>query len=65
MIDQVESAMGRGLANPIGNFSGSAEALARAARDTGRRFIVAVAGLLPGGRRCVRAAESPLADAAT
>lgn len=55
VIEEVEAAMSRGLASPLGNFSGSAEALARVAKETGRRFIVAVAGLLPGRSRRVSA----------
>ncbi len=54
MIAEVELAMERG---PRGNYSGSATALTNAARDTGRRFITAVGGLMKLGRSRVAAAE--------
>lgn len=58
MIEQVESAMARGLASPIGNFSGSETSLARLAKETGRMAVAAVAGLLKSGARRARAAPT-------
>jgi len=55
----IESAMARGLASPLGNFSGGAAALARKAKETGRRFVVAVAALVPGVGRRVAAERAP------
>jgi len=55
----IESAMARGLASPLGNFSGGAAALARKAKETGRRFVVAVAALVPGAGRRVAAERAP------
>lgn len=52
IVHDLESAMSRGLANPYGNFSGGEEALACAARQTGRNFIVAVAA--PQSKRELR-----------
>jgi len=71
----IESAMARGLASPLGSFSGGAAAPARKARDTGRRFVVAVAALVPGaacgsgalaaGRECVAANGALLGNHST
>jgi len=55
----IESAMASGLASPLGNFSGGAAALARKARETGRRFVVAVAALVLGAPRRVAAERAP------
>jgi len=55
----IESAMARGLASPLGNFSGREAALARKAKETGRRFVVAVAALVPGAGRRVAAERAP------
>lgn len=55
----IESAMARGLASPLGNFSGSAAALARKARETGRKFVLAAAALVPGAARRVAAERAP------
>ena len=59
----IESAMSRGLASPLGNFSGGAAALARKARETGRKFVLAVAALVPGAGRRVAAERAPPAAA--
>jgi len=55
----IESAMAPGLASPLGNFSGGAAALGRKAKETGRRFVVAVAALVPGAARRVAAERAP------
>ncbi|MDZ4831681.1 MAG: hypothetical protein SGJ09_15965 [Phycisphaerae bacterium] len=55
----IESAMARGLASPLGNFSGGAAALAREACETGRRFVLAMAALVPGAARRVAAERAP------
>ena len=55
----LESAMARGLASPLGNFSGGAAALARKAKETGRRFVVGLTSLVPGAARRVAAEREP------
>ncbi len=55
MIEEVELAMEQG---PRGNHSGSAATLMMTARDTGRRFMSAVGGLMKLGRSRVRAADA-------
>ncbi|MBL9148194.1 MAG: hypothetical protein JNM94_05810 [Phycisphaerae bacterium] len=54
-VGAVEDAMSRGLEGPWGNFSGSAAALARKARETGRKFLVAIAACAPGSARRIAA----------
>ena len=58
-LEGIESAMARGLASPLGNFSGGVKSLARVARETGRRFVLAVAALVPGGGRRIAAERAP------
>jgi len=62
MIEAVDLAMADGSSNPRGHFSGSPESIARAARDTGRRSITAIAGLMKNCRSRVSAEEDENAE---
>ncbi|HMN95824.1 MAG TPA: hypothetical protein PKC90_05020 [Phycisphaerales bacterium] len=51
LIEELETSMARGLASPLGNYSGGASSLLRAAEAMGRRCIIGVTGRRRGDRK--------------